>query len=85
MWYKSIGPLTKVEACHNINMRYEEIKNQIDADFKRLTGVSHATCRKMLAVGRGEYDLLWSPTQTQPSRSTGGSIAPSSTLLKPMV
>jgi len=31
-------------------MRYEEIKNRKDADFKRLTGVSHATFRKMLAV-----------------------------------
>jgi len=31
-------------------MRYEEIKNRKDADFKRLTGVSHATFEKMLAV-----------------------------------
>ena len=31
-------------------MRYEDIKNRNDADFKRLTGVSHATFRKMLAV-----------------------------------
>ncbi len=31
-------------------MRYEEIKNRKDADFKRLTGVSHATFRKMLSV-----------------------------------
>ncbi len=31
-------------------MRYEEIKNRKDADFKRLTGVSRATFKKMLAV-----------------------------------
>jgi len=31
-------------------MRYEEIKDRKDSDFKRLTGVSHRTFKKMLAV-----------------------------------
>ena len=31
-------------------MRYEEIKDRKDSDFKRLTGVSHQTFKKMLAV-----------------------------------
>lgn len=31
-------------------MRYEEIKNRKEKDFKRLTGVEHKTFRKMVAV-----------------------------------
>ena len=31
-------------------MRYEEIKDWKDTDFKRLTGVKHETFKKMLAV-----------------------------------
>jgi len=31
-------------------MRYEEIKNRSDKDFKRLTGVEHQTYKKMVAV-----------------------------------
>ena len=31
-------------------MRYEEIKNRKDPDFKRLTGVEHQTFHQMLAV-----------------------------------
>lgn len=31
-------------------MRYEEIKEWKDSDFKRLTGVKHETFKKMLAV-----------------------------------
>ena len=31
-------------------MRYEEIKNRSDKDFKRLTGVEHETFKKMVRV-----------------------------------
>jgi len=36
--------------CHNRHMRYEEIKERNDADFKRLTGVTHQTFKHMVAV-----------------------------------
>jgi hypothetical protein len=36
--------------CHNRHLRYAEIKNRSDQDFKRLTGVKHATFRKMVSV-----------------------------------
>jgi len=36
--------------CHNRRMRYDEIKERSDADFKRLTGVSRETFKKMLAI-----------------------------------
>lgn len=36
--------------CHNRRMRYEEIKDRADPDFKRLTGVEHQTFKQMVAV-----------------------------------
>ena len=41
--------------CHNRRMRYEEIKNRSDKDFKRLTGVEHETFQKMVSVL--EYEM----------------------------
>ncbi len=36
--------------CQNRHMRYADIKQRSDTDFKRLTGVEHATFRRMLQV-----------------------------------
>jgi len=39
-------------------MRYAEIQDRSDADFKRLTGVTHNTFKKMLAVMEREMPPL---------------------------
>ena len=36
--------------CHNRRMRYEEIKERKNQDFKRLTGVEHKTFKHMVSV-----------------------------------
>ena len=36
--------------CHNWRMRYEEIKERSNQDFKRLTGVEHRTFKHMVTV-----------------------------------
>ena len=36
--------------CHNKHMRYEDIKDRTDKNFKRLTGIKHQTFQHMLAV-----------------------------------
>ena len=40
--------------CHNRYMRYEEIKDRNDKDFKRLTGVEHQTFQQMVTVLESE-------------------------------
>ena len=40
--------------CHNRHMRYEEIKNRSEKDFKRLTGVKHQTFKQMVSVLESE-------------------------------
>jgi len=47
--------------CHNRHMRYEEIKNRTDKDFKRLTGVEHQTFKKMFAVLETEIPTFGRP------------------------
>ena len=42
-------------------MKYEEIKNRTDKDFKRLTGVSHAIFKKMVAVLNQEIPIFGRP------------------------
>lgn len=42
-------------------MRYEEIKDRNDADFKRLTGVEHPTFKKMVAVLEAEMPKFGRP------------------------
>ena len=44
--------------CHNRHMRYEEIKDRNDKDFKRLTGVEHPTFKQMVAVLLSRADQL---------------------------
>jgi hypothetical protein len=36
--------------CHNGHIRYTEIKERSDKDFKRLTGVEHHTFRQVVSV-----------------------------------
>ena len=47
--------------CHNGRMRYEEIKNRNDADFKRLTGVEHQIFKKLVAVLESEMPKFGRP------------------------
>jgi hypothetical protein len=42
-------------------MRYEEIKNRSDKDFKRLTGVEHRTFRQMAAILESEMPSFGRP------------------------
>ena len=42
-------------------MRYEDIKNRNDKDFKRLTGVEHQTFKHMVAVLESEMPSLGRP------------------------
>jgi len=42
-------------------MRYAEIQDRSDADFKRLTGVTHSTFKKMLAVLEREMPSFGRP------------------------
>jgi len=42
-------------------MRYEEIKNRSDKDFKRLTGVEHETFKKMVSVLENEMPSFGRP------------------------
>jgi DNA-directed RNA polymerase specialized sigma subunit len=42
-------------------MRYEEIKERSDKDFKRLTGVEHKTFRQMVAVLETEMPSFGRP------------------------
>jgi hypothetical protein len=44
-------------------MRYEEIKEWKEQDFKRLTGVQHETFKKMLAVLNRELPSFVRPTK----------------------
>jgi len=44
-------------------MRYEEIKEWKDTDFKRLTGVKHETFKKMVAVLDRELPNLGRPSK----------------------
>ena len=44
-------------------MRYKDIKEWKDADFKRLTGVKHETFKKMLAVLERELPNFGRPTK----------------------
>ena len=47
--------------CHNRRMRYEEIKDRNDKDFKRLTGVEHQTFRQMVVVLESEMPNFGRP------------------------
>ncbi len=47
--------------CHNGHMRYEEIKDRKDKDFKRLTGVEHQTFKHMVAVLESEMPNFGRP------------------------
>jgi hypothetical protein len=47
--------------CHNRQMRYEEIKNRSDKDFKRLTGVEPETFQKMVSVLENEMSSFGRP------------------------
>jgi hypothetical protein len=47
--------------CHNRQMRYEEIKNRSDKDFKRLTGVEPETFQKMVSVLENELSDFGRP------------------------
>ena len=47
--------------CHNRHMKYEEIKNRSDKDFKRLTGVEHQTFQKMVSVLENEMPSFGRP------------------------
>ena len=47
--------------CHNRCMRYEEIKERSDKDFKRLTGVEHQTFKHMVAVLESEMPSFGRP------------------------
>ena len=47
--------------CHNRRMRYEEIKDRTDKDFKRLTGVEHQTFKQMVAVLESEMPNFGRP------------------------
>ena len=42
-------------------MRYEEIKDRSDTDFKRLTGVEHQTFKKMVAILESEMPNFGRP------------------------
>ena len=42
-------------------MRYEEIKDRSDTDFKRLTGVEHPTYKKMVTVLEAEMPKFGRP------------------------
>ena len=42
-------------------MKYEEIKNRSDKDFKRLTGVEHQTFQKMVSVLENEMPSFGRP------------------------
>jgi hypothetical protein len=42
-------------------MRYEEIKNRSDKDFKRLTGVEHQTFKQMVSVLEAEMPNFGRP------------------------
>jgi hypothetical protein len=42
-------------------MRYEEIKERIDKDFKRLTGIEHKTFRQMVTVLETEMPSFGRP------------------------
>jgi len=42
-------------------MRYEEIKNRSDKDFKRLTGVEHETFQQMVSVLENEMPSFGRP------------------------
>ena len=48
-------------------MRYDEIKNRSDPDFKRLTGVSHQTFRQMAAVLETEMRNFGRPPKLERS------------------
>ena len=47
--------------CHNRHMRYEEIKDRNDKDFKRLTGVEHQTFKQMVSVLESELSNFGRP------------------------
>jgi len=47
--------------CHNRRMRYKEIKDRTDKDFKRLTGVEHQTFRQMVEVLESELPNFGRP------------------------
>ena len=44
-------------------MRYEEIKNRSEKDFKRLTGVEHETFQKMVSVLEYEMSSFGRPSK----------------------
>jgi hypothetical protein len=46
-------------------MRYEEIKNRSDKDFKRLTGVEHQTFKHMVAVLENEMPNFGRPPKLE--------------------
>src|SRR5210317_1171872 len=47
--------------CHNRHMKYEEIENRTDKDFKRLTGVEHQTFKQMVTVLESELPNFGRP------------------------
>ena len=47
--------------CHNGHMRYKEIKNRSEKDFKRLTGVEHQTFQQMVSVLESEMPHFGRP------------------------
>ena len=47
--------------CQNWCMRYEEIKDRSDKDFKRLTGVEHTTFQLMVSVLEDELPTFGRP------------------------
>ena len=47
--------------CHNRHMKYEEIKDRSNKDFKRLTGVEQQTFKKMVAVLESELPNFGRP------------------------
>ena len=54
---------------HNRLMRYENINNLQDKDFKRLTGVSLAAFEKMLAALKSGLRDFWPDTKPESGRS----------------
>ena len=72
-------------------MRYEEIKNRRDKDFKRLTGVEHQTFKQIVSVLEDEMPNFGRPPKLSRADQLlmtfmiGKNIAPNFILPKPMV
>ena len=47
--------------CHNRHMRYKEIQERTNKDFKRLTGVTHQTFKRMTSVLETEMPQFGRP------------------------